>query len=575
MFPGMGGSAAAKPRDQQLYGDAANMPLARNLLDYPGRSPSVRPVGMGSQAGYIAPVDSNEFSAGSFYRRPEGTQGIFSDEDQGIGRVGTSGYRGFSPLLSPAARASQGMQSRIAGIEGLIGQISEGRQNLQDAYARQQEMRQGQFNTDWQQYAQQALLAGMYQSPQFGQAAQGMGPGGVPPLSAEEGQYWRGRNAYQGQPGSSQMMDRFGPQSPLTSGAALNAAMFGAQQAGRGVVMQPGGYGSPLEFAPQRQSQADTLQQAEMQQRAGLLDSEGMLNRTYEGPYTRRDRNGDIAYTSREQALRDAGQDSTADGVAAARQAKFDAFQERRKALGLRTRDDIAGRRADRDAERSETMQSRQAQMLSRRGISPLSPEGQSLAPDLYTSIQNRRRGGGASGPGSPLTLTQPDGTATPVTPVPQEQTSRTPQVQGQAGMAIKALQQRPIFAHLGLADAESGPTGYDVAEAVDTKIVRQGLDLSPEELADLHQWAVQASKTVTKDFDPFNTPSIWNAGTHERNQKRWGDLARIPLQDKQAVAKWWDEYKREGKITGGGTAVAQPSSPSSVLNSPLRTGGY
>lgn len=466
---------------------------------------------------------------------------------QNLGREGISPlfdappqspYRpGKAPGINPMG---VGQMAKFDALQGMLGQFQEGREDLRGGRMRQEELRQGQFNTNWQQYAQQAPLMNLYQSPQFGQIAQGLGPGGVPPLSAEEGQYWRGRNAYQGQPGSSQMMDRFGPQSPLTSGAALNAAMFGAQQAGRGVVMQPGGYGSPLEFAPQGQSQADTLQQAEMQQRSGLLDSEGMLNRTYEGPYTRRDRNGDIAYTSREQALRDAGQDSTADQVAAARQAKFDAFRDRRKALGLRTRDDIAGRRADREAERSETMQNRQAQMLSRRGISPLSPEGQSLAPDLYTSIQNRRRGG-AVGAGSPLTA--PDGT--PVEPV-SPTAPRSAGTMQQAGKAYQAIaNSSPLFKAAGVEyDAQGGGSDpRDAAVQVGDWLFDNNGAASPEDLVALHTYAQQSAASSSED--PYAIGWLTSRGS-SIHLDAWKKLAGMKKPTPDDLQKWKDKYMQD-----------------------------
>ena len=431
-----------------------------------------------------------------------------------FGRPPQSPYRpGMGPGVSPVG---QGEMASIGALESLIGSIRGDTGDLRDVRMRQGELGQGRFDQNWSEYAQQAPLMNQYQSPQFAQTNQGLGPGGVSPLSEDEGQYWRSRGAYPSQPGTDQMYGRFAG-GPLTGAGLQGFAPSALNNDYDGQVrMQPGGYGSPLT---------------------------GPLGKSRDPEFS------DEAVAARQaqrMARIKADQDLPGGGSSRLREAtaRRDAWRE---ANGMRSSSDIMGRRADRDAARAETLQNNQARNLSRRGISPLSAEGQSLAPDLYTAMQQRRRGGAAAdgSMGSPLTLTQPDGTSTPVSPVPQAKQANTPAVQAQAKTAMQALQQRPVFSTLGLGDLEEPPTVYDVAYAVDSQIVQNGMDLGPEELTDLHQWAVQASKTATKDSDPFASNSFWVNSVSEANQQKWKALSEIPLADKRAVQKWWEDYKR------------------------------
>ncbi len=508
--------ASARPWDQQLYGDAANMPSARNLLDYPGRSPSGGPQALNGRG----PL--RQFGR-------EGLSPLFNVPPQSPYRLGSA------PGMSVLGGGEMAAQD---AIQGMIDQIRGGREELRNGRLRQEELRQGRFDQNWSEYANQAPLMNQYQSPQFAQTNQGLGPGGVAPMTPEEQAYMARRNAYTDQPGTSQMYDRFGAGSPLSG--STPAAMIAAEQAGRGVILH-GGYGDPWEFATQRQSQEETMRQAEAQQRAGLLNSEGMLNRTYEGPYTRRDRDGDIAYTSREQALRDAGQDSTADAVASARQAKFDAFNQRRKALGLRTRDDIQGRIADRDAARTERLQRGQAQNLSRRGVSPLSAEGQSLAPELYGSLRTQRSGAPA-GQGSPLTAV--DGTK--VTPVPPGSPAN-PITQGQARTAAHAmLSQRPIFRSIGIqagASPEEMPSPSQVVRGLNAAVLQSGAEMSDADLKDLYEYASQVAASSPAGEQAFSPEGWFNQP--DAPEQQWNDLATLSPQDAVGRRAWWDQYRQ------------------------------
>jgi hypothetical protein len=337
------------------------------------------------------------------------------------------------------------------------------------------------------------------------------GIGGVPAMTPEESAFMQRRNAYPSQPGTSQMYDRFGG-GPLTGASMQGIApsAFNNDYDGQ-VRMQVGGYGSPLS-GPLGES------------RDPEFSDKAVAGRQAE---------------RRMRILADQGEDGSSPRLRAARQ-EIDA---RRQSMGLRRSDDLQGRIADRDASRTERLQRSQAQNLSRRGISPLSAEGQSLAPGLYGSLRAQRSGALSAGTGSPLTTM--DGT--PVKPVEQG-SPVSPTVSTGARVAAHAmLMQRPLFKALGINAGESPEDMPDTASLVtqfDSALDSSGMSLNDQELQQLHEFAVQAAHTSEDAFAPG-----WNPRTSSVNTNRslglWRELSQIPLEDGTARSQWWQKYQQ------------------------------
>jgi hypothetical protein len=444
----------------------------------------------------------------------------------GQGPLRKFGREGLSPLFnvppqSPYRPGSAPGMSVLGGgemaaqdaIQGMIDQIRGGREELRNGRLRQEELRQGRFDQNWSEYANQAPLMNQYQSPQFAQTNQGLGPGGVAPMTPEEQAYMARRNAYTDQPGTSQMYDRFGS-GPLTGEALQGFApsAFNNDYDGQ-VRMQPGGYGSPLS-GPLGKSQdpefSDEAVARRQQERMARIKAEQVWN----------------------------GEGGLPPGAnPRLRQARKD-IDDRREAMGLRRSDDMRGRIADRDAARAERLRSGQAQNLSRRGISPLSAEGQSLAPELYGSLRAQRSGAPA-GQGSPLTAA--DGT--PIKPVPQTGTRSATAVQEARTASHAMLSQRPVFRSLGIdagASPDDMPAPWQVIQQVNDGVTAQNLAMSPQEIQQLHEYAVQTYQADPKAFSGEGATSV----PEQEAMGMWSSLAQMPLDRPDQRQQWWDRYQ-------------------------------
>lgn len=93
--------------------------------------------------------------------------------------------------------------------------------------------------------------------------------------------------------------------------AAANRGMIARENADQGFAMQPGGYGSALQFVNRQKSDRQVMEDAYARMQQNMLFTSGsgakVANRVYDGPYMRKAEDGSLAYTSKEQALQDAG----------------------------------------------------------------------------------------------------------------------------------------------------------------------------------------------------------------------------------------------------------------------------
>lgn len=435
------------------------------------------------------------------------------------------------------------MYDPAAGLSNLLQNVRDTRQAWDTSRMTNRANAQQSFNDRWQQYAQEAPLMNQRSSPLDVY-------GGVPNMSPERQAFMQDTRQFRyGQGGAigAGMLSRFGMNSPLTGPGTT------ADIASSGPYMQVGGYGSPLTpLSPPRDPQAYMQAGANYQQQNLLIPpgntalGGGMKeNPDYGGPYLRRDSSGQLAYTSRAQALRDAGLTEQADALEAKQRGRTAALMERRKELGLPY--DRATRREAREEKQSREMQLRQARSLARQNVSPLSSTGQSLAPELYQSMKAQRAGSPLSqtgGAANTISLAGPDGqTATlslvdaneQITPLSREQAR-------QASTAI--ISTSPLLQQAGLSIGSDGslPSGGDLNGAVSSYLVSNpGTTLSDQDLLSVHQLAVQmGAQAKAVGLEEEFMPTSF---AEQRYSGLWKELSTIPLQNSKARSDWWNKY--------------------------------
>lgn len=380
-------------------------------------------------------------------------------------------------------------------------------------------------------------------------------PGGVPSVTEQD---IAGFNAQApmryGQGGSTGagMLDR----ADYFAGAgAMNQNMLQRQAAGEGVVMQPGGYGSPLMFAERQMSEQDALDQATQRMQEGMQGSQTFAE-DYQGPFTRSPssrrlgspfRPGETAYTSREQALRDLGNTVEADKIAKDREARMEEVKRRRRELGLPV--GPGERREAREAERRQNLIRGQRQNAIRRGIDPSSSQAAGLFPELYQDTQETKRQSRIGG--SPLSqqgdgfVTSADG-AVSVPLVPQD-APKTPGNMQQANQAVAVLLgSRPLFAAAGVLPAEDGslPTPNDFVDAMNSYFSdNPAVDPDEKDLLAMHQAATQFAKNSETD-KPFGG-TLFGSRHNEELSFLWDDFSKIDIKDDKARREWFSKYRR------------------------------
>lgn len=398
--------------------------------------------------------------------------------------------------LYPQSAVADGQQ--MQALTGMINRIREGRQGLQDAAARQQELRQSMFDQTWGDYAQQAPFMNRGQSPTFGQAAEGLLPGGISPMTANESEYWRRRNSTSGQaPGTSQMQERFTGFNPLSMGAASNEAMLNAEAAGRGVVLQPGGYGSPLSFAPRAMS--DQQVQGRL---AGLNNAGNVIDRNYRGPFSRQQADGSFAYTDKLTAAKDAaaaagGNDAVLNQQVMdleernaqrmeAQEARRQAWRERHGGMDSR---EYRRKNMEQDVERRALRRD----ML--QGLNPMSPQARALYPEMAQRLQP-----GAQASNVPNPITAVTDTFTPGGRVTADSKQRATGFlktlySGTTDASGQQVPPSPYFAQMGLTGDE--PNLLGLHRGIQANL-DSGVDPSDEDLQQLYA-AAKASEVAFK----------------------------------------------------------------------------
>lgn len=325
------------------------------------------------------------------------------------------------------------------------------------------------------------------------------------------------------------LANRFAPGSPLSQAAGVVEGMLQQQSAGQGVVMQPGGYGSPLQFQPQRNPN-DVMQEGYARMQEALQAGGG---RTYNGPFIR-DTGDGLAYTSRAQALRDSGFQDQADFVEEGTRSRNQAMWDRRAAQGQEGR---GSRVFDRRRRAEESRLRGQRQQAIRNGIDPGSSRAAGLFPELYQqTIQNRR-----AAQGSPLSQMEQ---AAPLVP---PNAPKTAQSVMQAQNAIgRLLTQNPLFQQMGVTPGEDGtlPPALDVATAFYSQLMENpSLDLSDKDLQDLQDLSSQYQQQHTGEGGLFDG-GIFTRDYQRRAGELFGQLGQLPRNDPQARRTWLQNFR-------------------------------
>lgn len=334
-------------------------------------------------------------------------------------------------------------------------------------------------------------------------------------------------------PGGEQMQDRFmgGPLAAqadyLGQGQAMAAAGLG--------TMIPGPYGQIGQFIPKRQG---VMEEAEAAMPGRLASGEPGQG------FTRRNEGG-LAYTSRAQAFRDAGNPEVAQRLDDALAARVAKVQEGRRAMGLPV--GPAARRAERDQKKMDRMLKVQGRQLQRMGISPLSPQAALLAPEAFNRAKEAMQGGAGGGASA---LKAADGTPVPLV---AQGAAKTPTSLGNAQTAYRALlEQTPLFKAAGVELGQEGgspPALNQVVPKVNSWLKESKGAMSERDLEGLHQLAIQAAHNATKSSDPFKGgwSPMFASGSEETRLalEKMKELSEIPLKDKQKRQVWWNSYSQ------------------------------
>lgn len=361
-------------------------------------------------------------------------------------------------------------------------------------------------------------------------------PGEISPLSSG---YMAGiRNQqtnsdFRMMPGGEQMQDRFMGGSPLAAQANYLAQGQALTAAGLGTMI-PGPYGQIGQFVEKRPGVMEAAEAA-MPGRLAIETDQPASG------FTRRNEGG-LAYTSRAQALRDAGQERAAQDLEARQAERVARVKRDREAAGLPV--GPAARRAERDQKKMDRMVKIQGRQLQRMGVSPLSPQAALFAPEAFKRAKTAMQGGDGGGGASPLI----SAAGQPVTPVEQN-AARTPVSIDQAKNAYDAiLRNTPLFAAAGVelgTEYTSAPPLNQVVPKVNDWLKQSGGTLSEQDLEGLHTLAIQATHSANTNEDPF-AGSVWNSSRTQESLNLMKQLAKIPKNDTKARQQWWGEYSQK-----------------------------
>jgi hypothetical protein len=367
------------------------------------------------------------------------------------------------------------------------------------------------------------------------------------------------------------MTNRYGAFNAMGQG---NADMMALEQAGMGVMLQPEGYG-PQMFANRYKSDEQVMQEAQQNMQSAQVGNS--FDPNYQGQFTRSGprrlgspfRDGEIAYTSRAQALRDMGNTTEAAGIEAEQRARVEAVKERRREMDLPV--GPAERRAARDQERQERLIRGQRQLAMRRGINQGSSAAAGYFPELYKATQAAKGEGRA--------LSRGLGMGSPLTAAPDLKSPAGKQTAIERGQATR--ETSPLFPTLGL-DPQArfsefrdsfarmvrneGPQSFDDGSLADAQEIIAGMSVTPPG----EESQFEDHRSIFGN-DPLlaNLNSHWKSlGGLPRTQKARSEWYRGLLDKQQAIL----ERQREGaaRAAAAGEQSALPTtSPWFFNNTP------
>lgn len=435
---------------------------------------------------------------------------------------------GGSPVgISPQGRPYRTPQQAFERIQGISRRLQEVLANPQPSPT---------FSGGLQEFGSTGSR-GWEQYPEFAQAANSrQSPLQPAPPEIDLSPAARNQRTSLGQgrmmPGGEQMQDRFMGGSPLAAQAGYLAQGQGLAAAGLGTMI-PGPYGQIGQFIPKRQG---VMEEAEAAMPGRLASGEP-------GQGFTRQNEGGLAYTSRAQAFRDAGNPEVAQRLDDALAARVERVKEGRRAMGLPV--GPAERRAERDQKKMDRMMKVQGRRLQQMGISPLSPQAALLAPEAFNRAKEAMQGGaGGASPlvsatGEPVQLVKPDEVKSPVTLDRAKQGAHA------------LLSQSPIFRAAGIDPGETPnemPALQDVVPKINDWATRNPSSMDDQSLNALHSLAAQAAYAATKDNDPFS-PGRFAEGFagHERRTRSldlWRQLSAMKDPRPEQLRAWWQGYQ-------------------------------
>lgn len=475
----------------------------------------------------------------------------------------------FSPLAGAMSAMGGGVLN--ANVEGryptsrIYGLIDQGRQRLADAYNQNLAM----FNERW---ANRNMVAQTNENWSHSPLENFEGrPGGVDRVTEAEIAGFNAQAPMRYGQGGSTGAEMLGRADYFTGAGAANQDMLQRQAAGEGVVMQVGGYGSPLTFAPQRQSAEDTMAQAQQNMEAARRGQS--FDPNYQGQFTRSGprrlgspfREGDVAYTSKEQALRDNGLTDKSPEIKAIlddRAERKARVVENRRALGLPV--GPVERRAARDAERQQNLIRGQRINSTRMGVSPTSSVAAGLFPEMYQAAQAARGRGRALARGQEVS---------PLSAAPDLETPRGQQEALAQGQTVRA--EGAVLPSLGL---EPTAQYSDIRDSIAQRIAEQGpQSLDDAALAELQVMMAEFAVPKPGESSPFED----HLGIGSSSNKQftgmvnevWRELGRMGRTPKHR-AEWMKTYLRTLQ-EGPRIQMQRERDAQERANNPNRVGGY
>jgi hypothetical protein len=365
--------------------------------------------------------------------------------------------------------------------------------------------------------------------------------GGMPP-SVDQLAEIQEKQMQQAQYDPTGLRGRYGEGSPLTYQPRTDIPPDQTAAMVPGVVTDRFGRslaGGPLQYAEgegnaidRAQAQAQAEQRAEMYQRG-----QDMLQDQYQGggpaPGVSVNQYGEYALSNRTRGIGEDEDPGPASPLVGARwkvdPARVDRIKERRA------------------AEKARFAANRQALALRRAGVSPLSAEGQALAPELFQQLQEQRQkfregaAGSAGSAGNVEALKKNGQLADP-------EVGRTAEnVQKAESAAVALVQSSSFFASLGFemedgAGYDAMPSGDDIASAFTGRVINGDMDVSAADLTEM--WTVLSQMQVREGEDSIfsKTDSPLERDDTKAGRRVFQKFLEADTPEKRE--KWYSEFK-------------------------------